>query len=298
MAMQQPFVEVDLGFKAGLVRVRYVTADQYYQMQGKRFIVYWPSGVAPSHQQKVETVLATSHAQVLYENDKDDVIWFASDKRIYAQEGDKVRQAKKLVKEMLAVQPRLDGAGLLCTAIDNQAVTFFTGNLTAWAQLLAAADAAARGKPKDVSPLNPNALDRASKTEAVTSGPRIGERIVTMNCVDGNRASPGYTLPTIVHELFHSIETEHLTAPVGANERGSPIELSGPQVEAITEYFARLATGLDERTGARGGDAYYAELRSLREPMGRGRITHEMLVMAYFLGDREAIRAVATGWYA
>jgi hypothetical protein len=295
MAVDQKVVYVNAGQSGGEVAVGYVPAHgTLYAAPGKEYVVYLPSMIAPDNRLVVADKLGYGTQGLVFVNDTTDVLRFENGQQEQPGEAARLAQAKAIVASYLRGEKLLPGGEALARQVEQQPVGVFTGSLGDWAQMLARADAAARGTDR-VEPLNPRALDKARKTEGFTTSAPLGKREVFANEVGGTR---GYTVGTIVHELFHTIESDQLKTPVGHDEKSNPIELFGTEIEAVTEYFARRAAGLDERVGLDGGSCYYVEGQPLAAAMRAGRITHEMLVRAYFLGDPAVITDIRKKMYA
>jgi hypothetical protein len=281
-------ITVDLGLKFNVV-VSYMASDATpYRAPGKQQLVLWPPGVVPAMQSRVEDALHLKHDQVVYVNDPSDLLTLEGKQPIHPSEKTKADQARRLVITFLKGEPLLSGQQTL--TIEQQKVVFCSGNLSEWAGILAKADAEARGHPDQVDAVTTTDEKKAEKVEGITFGGPVGKRVVYLNNVGGHR---WYTAGTIVHELFHTIESEQLKTPVGQDEKDNPIQMSGPQVEAVTEYFARRAAGLDVRVGVGQADCYYEEMKPLTAALTKALVDDTTLVNAYFLGDKEAIKVVS-----
>jgi hypothetical protein len=218
---------------------------------GTLWVVFLPSGIAPDQRKVIAEELKTPEEDIKFTNARDDVITLEDGTQRQGSEKAKVGRSKQLVLNYLHSVgiTVLDGAKVE-DALEKSKVTFFESN--SWEVFL----------------LKQDVRHSAEATEGITTpGPR-GSREVGLN-------KAIYTLPTIVHELFHVLEHESLRDYIPG------------MCEGITEYWTSRATGVDFRCDRSGeGRVYGDNIRFIRNALANGIVTESDLQKGYFHGEK------------
>lgn len=219
------------------------------------WVVFLPSGTDPDQRAAIAEQLQAPEDTIKFTNARNDKVELADGSVREASEGAKVRQAAQLVVRYLR-RVGIDSLDQTSVqqALQNVSVTFHGPNMWEWV-------------------VRQKAFGSAEAMEAITSGNPRGNRAVDIN-------EDAYTLPAVVHELFHVLEHTSLSS------------LEGGLVEGITEYLTGLATGVDYRCSRDGSRTYRDEVRFVRDALRLGYVTTQQLQQAYFHGDTAALQKV------